>query len=282
MKRGQFLVTLSWLGLIKVTSRAGMAIPVELRGGRFFAIPSTIDGRTFACWLDTDGGGFVFSDAVERFGLLVRRDGSRRFARLPSFLESKSLPALPGSGELRVIDRDPSDPILQGFDAQLGGTWFANRAWRFDYPNATLTMIDQGMSDRDAIDVAFDRMFPRIPAKIEGEVLTMSFDTAASIANPKVPGAAGVDATSFIPRARLERWRSAHPDWVVEDVAPGVRTIRVPRVVVGETKLPNVVFSTRPQDDVFQGDRVDGKLGANAFATRVVTIDYRRRRLWIE
>ena len=82
-----------------------------------------------------------------------------------------------------------------------------------------------------------------------------------------------VRATSFIPHERLDRWHAEHPMWPIAEIAAGVREIRVPRVAIGRAVLQDVSFSTRPEDDVFEGDVVDGKLGANAFSSSVVTID---------
>jgi hypothetical protein len=50
--------------------------------------------------------------------------------------------------------------------------------------------------------------------------------------------------------------------------------IRVPAVSAGGVAFRDVWFSTRPNDDVFQGDTVDVKLGPSAFGNCAVTIDY--------
>ena len=92
-------------------------------------------------------------------------------------------------------------------------------------------------------------------------------------------------ATSFARRDVLDAWRRAHPDWPVhEDVSVhhDVVAIRVPSVRIGTIDLGPVEFTTRPADDVFEGEPgLDGKLGGNAFAGRVVTIDYPRALLAI-
>ena len=53
-----------------------------------------------------------------------------------------------------------------------------------------------------------------------------------------------------------------------------VDRIVVPSVRFGSEELENVAFTTRPHDDVFQGEDLRGKLGANAYGNRVVVIDY--------
>ncbi|MBV8583615.1 MAG: hypothetical protein JO241_06430, partial [Candidatus Eremiobacteraeota bacterium] len=71
MKRGAFLGLAGSLPLMGIVTQSAreIALPVELRGGRFFAVPKLVDGRDFACWLDTDGSGFIFADSVARFAL---------------------------------------------------------------------------------------------------------------------------------------------------------------------------------------------------------------------
>jgi hypothetical protein len=112
----------------------------------------------------------------------------------------------------------------------------------------------------------------------------MSFDIAASISSA-AQNASRVIATSFVRRDVFERWRSEHPQWRVDrgvSTIAGVDAITVPEVRAGEVRLTDVAFTTRPGDDVFDGSGVAGKLGANAYAGRIVTIDYPNARLRIE
>jgi hypothetical protein len=272
--------------------RHDLSIPVEMRGGRLFAVPQTPDGRTFACWLDTDGDGFIFDSAVERFALSASQQGMGRTAPLPAFAPAHGIPPLVNAKTLPVFDRSPSDrndPILQGFDAQLGATWFAGRIWRCDFGRGALTMLAQPLpASSNTIPLRFRGPFPRVDVSL-GEsrsVLTMSLDIAASVAyRPGFASGVEVQAASFIPHATLEQLHAEHPDWRVDrDVSPtsGVDRIVVPQVRVGAQRFANVAFTTRPQDDVFQGDSVTGKLGANAYAGLIVTIDYPSAQLQFE
>jgi hypothetical protein len=121
-------------------------------------------------------------------------------------------------------------------------------------------------------------------AGVDGEMRTMSFDTAATVALNEgartrlADALPAVRATSFIRRAVLDALRVAHPDWPALDdvsVQPGIAANRVPSVRVGTVELGQVWFTTRPDDDVFDGEpTLVGKLGANAFVNRVVTVDY--------
>lgn len=269
-----------------------VTVPVELRGGRFFAVPQTLDGKIFACWLDTSGSGFIFDSAIAAFGLPFTRENGKRRAVLPPFRAGHDIPAVRSPlGELPVFERsedDKRDPILRGFDAQLGVTWFDARTWRFDYPGKTLHAIAAGLGAKDAsIDLTMDRGVPQVVAVVGDDAVTMDFDTAASIAySPEwTLGGPEVQATSFIPRATLERWRTLHPSWKVNrDVgsSPGCDRIVVPQVRIGAFVSGPVAFTTRPGDDVFEGENAGGKLGANAYADCVVTIDYPNRRLRLD
>ena len=264
-----------------------IALPVELRGGRFFALPRLAGGGIFSCWLDTDGSGFVFASAVKRLALPTRSDGMRSLAHLPRFDPTHGVPPLVhGGGELPVFDagNSVSDPILQGFDAQLGGSWFADRVWRLDFARPAMSMRLSPLPAALAnLPLTFDGAYPRTTVTIAGESLAMSLDIAASVAL----GGAGttVSATSFVRQSTLERWSSQHLQWSVErgvSTLPGVDRIVVPEVIAGSIVFTSVAFTTRPGDDVFEGDDVAGKLGANAYADRIVTIDYPNARLRIE
>lgn len=266
-----------------------LALPVELRGGRFFALPRLATGGTFACWLDTDGGGFVFAHAVRRLSLQTRLDGMSRLAQLPRFDPTHGVPPLVrDGGELPIFDpkdSDAVDPILQGFDAQLGGSWFADRVWRFDFQRGAMSLRLSALPAALAnLPLAFDGVYPRTTVTIAGETLAMSLDIAASVVLASGSGAT-VSATSFVPRSTFERWHSEHPQWPVErsvSPLPGVDSIVVPEVRAGTAVFSRVAFTTRPGDDVFTSSDLAGKLGANAYAGRIVTIDYPNARLRVD
>lgn len=281
MERREFLTGVTAVALAGAARANDVEIPVELRGGRFFAAPRVADGRLFACWLDTDGAGFVFDNAVDAFHLAVRNVDGKRRASLPAF-GSPAIPPLSTTSDLAVFEReahDRSDPILQGFDAQLGVSWFQGRTWRFDWPHARCTMLGSTLAASDAnVPLEIENGYTRIPVIVDGERLAMSFDTAASFATePHV-----AVATSFIPQALLDRWHKTHGDWAVTrnvGVEPGMDRITVPEMRIGSVTLRNVTCTTRPGDDVFGGPGLSGKLGANAFAERTVILDYRSSRL---
>jgi hypothetical protein len=290
VERGGFLT------LLAAAVLAGIApderpIPAELRGGRFFAVPRTRDGKVFACWLDTDGHGFIFEDAVARLHLPTRGTGSHVAASLPPFAPGASVPPLSRGSDLPVFVRDAddrADPILRGFDAQLGGSWFADRTWELNFARGSVRMRSRALAAGAAnVPVHLDGgVYPRVTVIAGNEALPMSFDIAASVALAQAGGErVTVEATSFVSRALLSRWETDHPDWRVErnvSSTPGIDRITVPEIHAGSVLLRAVRFTTRPGDDVFQGTGVVAKLGANAYANRTVTIDYRNARLRIE
>ncbi|MBV8147509.1 MAG: hypothetical protein JO092_00295 [Candidatus Eremiobacteraeota bacterium] len=289
MERSSFLALLTAAALGDL-GRDDRAIPVELRGGRFFAIPRTLNGEVFACWLDTDGRGFIFEEAAERFGLAARVNAMQEMASLPTFAPAASIPPLSRADVLPVFVRDAAaraDPILQGFDAQLGGSWFADRVWELNFARGSASLLSRGLAAGAAnVPLRFGRgIYPRVTFAVEGRRLALSFDIAASLAVRKA-GSQRIEvvATSFVSRALFAQWKADHPDWRVErnvSSTPGIDRITVPQVGDGAVALRNVEFTTRPSDDVFQGGDVAAKLGANAYAKCVVTIDYPNARLRI-
>jgi hypothetical protein len=305
-----FLAALGGFAAAPAVARADDAAPVVipsvLEGGRFFATPRVAsDGATMKLWLDTDGGGFIFSESVARWKLPIVADPNgkpTRWTRLPAFAAEASIPPPQGrDGRLVVFARgaeERRDPILTGFDGQLGASWFQGGRWTFDYPGRRVLLRGPLSADDGArVRVAFphnasgDRIdggqYPSITVTIAGSPHSMSFDTAATIALNQparrrfLDELPNVRATSFVKRSVLVAWRAKNPDWAVfENVGfePGITAIRVPSVRLEAIALGPVWFTTRPGDDVFDGPdaSLDGKLGANAFSERVVTLDYPR------
>jgi hypothetical protein len=278
MRRAPFIAGLTCAALAPALSRAAGTPPpadVELpgffKGGRPFLRLTLNDGSHAIAWLDTDGSGFISKALVARQHLNVV--GGR--APLPAFVDQ--LPPIGGDGALAVIDPDPKDAILAGIDLQLGGSWFAGRVWTIDYRN------DQILWHPDNHAVASDAVnpvklhftsgsYPTLPVVVEGELIEMALDTAASV----VERTGTVAATSFVTHDRMAKWRAAHPDWSFHNISPGVDRLDIPEVRVFGVPLGGVSFTTRPGDDVFAGETLAGKLGSNAWAFRILILDYVR------
>ena len=308
--RAEFLASLGAVVVTPTVPTVPVVIPVVLERGRFFAVPRVArDGAVMRLWLDTDGGGFVFKESVARWGLPVIADPAgmaRTWTRLPAFVPEASVPVPAGrDGRLFVFARDAgerNDPILSGFDGQLGASWFQDRTWTFDYREGRVVLRDAiSGADGPRVAVRFATgadgrridggQFPRVSVVVAGVQHSMSYDTAATVAlkddgrSRRLNLARLVRATSFVRRGVLDAWRRAHPDWPVRDDVSEQRdvvAIRVASVRLGGIELGPVEFTTRPADDVFEGEPgLDGKLGGNAFTGRVVTIDYPRALLAI-
>lgn len=253
--------------------RPDVDLPSEFLGGRPFLRLTTSDGTRVLVWLDTAGSGFITEALVRRLNLTTH--GKR--AAVPLFREEVPPPG--GDGLLPILLGSQNDPLLAGIDIQFGGTWFARRVWTIDYRNQKIVWHSDGhgvASDAvNPVPMKFTdelKQYPLIPVIVEGEQILMALDTAASV--QRKPG--DITATSFVTRARFAQWHTAHPDWNVRTFAAGVDAIDVPGVRVGNVGLGGVTFTTRPNDDVFEGENVGGKLGSNAWAARELILDYTR------
>lgn len=282
MKRASFLSALSCAvvapaagvapGVARASSLPGeVDLPALFQGGRPFLTLTPPDGSRAIAWLDTDGSGFVTRAFAARNGLAVTNGR----AALPKFAEP--LPPVGGDGMLPVIDPDPSDKILAGVDIQLGSSWFARRVWTIDYRNEEVMWHPDGHSiTADAINPVNLHFpspgYPSLPVVVDGKLVEMMLDTAASV----VGSTGNVYATSFITQAQFATWHSAHPEWAVKHISPGIDQIEVPGLHILTIGLGDVSFSTRPGDDVFSGEHIAGKLGSNAWAFHVLMIDYIR------
>lgn len=251
--------------------RPDVDLPADFLGGRPFLRLTTALGSRVLVWLDTDGSGFISESLVRRENLTTHG----RRAAVPLFREEVPPPG--GDGLLPILSASDVDPITAAVDIQFGGTWFAQRVWTIDYRNQKIVWHGDGRAaatdsiNQVALKFTDERkLYPVVPVIVDGEPIPMALDTAASLL--RRPG--DVTATSFISRARFAQWHAAHPDWPVRRFATGVDGIDIPEVRVGNVGLGGVTFTTRPNDDVFEGESVTGKLGSNAWVARQVILDY--------
>jgi hypothetical protein len=228
-------------------------------------------------------------------------------ARLPRFTQNATIPALTvHGGTLSVLHRADvaRDPIFAGLDGQLGASWLQHRVWTFDYRRSTVHWRCDGGEPAHAADEEIPLSFsleesgrltggvqyPQLQIVIAGEPLLASLDTAATVAlSPRgvaaLHGSEAVRATSFVTQALVARWHELHPSWTyIGDAGQqrGITAILVPSVRAGPVRFTKVWFTTRPEDDVFAGERERVKLGPTAFGCCSVTIDYARRRAIVQ
>lgn len=266
------------MGIVAVAVAVPGQLPSALVNGRFFYEP-TVGSRKIVIWMDTDGDGFVTQRFANEFHL--SRVGDR--ARLPSEVLQPTQ-----QGLLPVVAPDPSDAIFDGVDAQLGATWFDDRIVRFDYRRGALIVLETvpgGTGSLGRAALTFEGGYPRIEVRVAGKSYPMSVDTAATVVlTPRTIAAlhdnwGPVRATSFVAGALLRDWHTAHPEWkfLQRAGADGVSMIEVPELSLGTFAARNVWFSTRPGDDVFQGETVLAKIGPTAYGKVTLTLDYRDR-----
>lgn len=272
---------------IAAASVPHVQLPSAFSGARVFVLPKPArSSRRLTFWVDTDGSGFLKRSVVTSLQL---QKGAMNTAYLPGFDDAGFPPATGDRGALPILDdaQVANDPIFADIDGQLGWTWLTGRIWTIDYIGHRL-FLDRAMPrfrDADRVSLAFDKAhrYPMLDISIDAKTYRAALDTAASVAlsqrtvaqlNDGIPQ---VRATSFIPQRTLDAWHAAHADWAyIADAGfgKGVSMIRVPEVRAGRVLFKNVWFSTRPDDDVFQGESVDAKLGPTAFGSCAVTIDY--------
>lgn len=262
-------------------------LPATFIGGRVFVMPRVANAsRRLVLWLDSDGGGFLRDSLVNELGLETT---AVHTAYLPKLNERAFPPPAGNHGALPILDdaQVAGDPIYAGIDGQLGWTWLDDRIWTIDYVGHQLYQdySTPPYPDADRVPLSFDarHRYPKMDVMIDGRHYDASLDTAASVAlsETAIQGLGdvmpGVRATSFVPKRTLDAWHTAHPEWSYmanAGVTKGIWVIRVPEVRAARVVFRGVWFSTRPNDDVFQGDGADLKLGPSAFGNCAVTIDY--------
>ncbi|MGE0442894.1 MAG: hypothetical protein AB7S39_20625 [Gemmatimonadales bacterium] len=288
----------------------GVRIPTDYLADRWVARVPGPDGKPIRFYLDTGGGtNMLYRTGTARLGITPDSvaGGPPGAGQVPA--EAVPVPgAFPPfeahpDGPVRLLVPPPNPQFEQETDGPmdgfLGRTWFADRAWTFDYPARALhyhASLSGGGPDRCWVPLGFQTdsagrrttHFPRVEASVDGETLQFLFDTGAMTtltdsALALLPGGPGRRGTSFITASVVERWRTKHPDWRYlprAETGTGAAMIEVPEVVIGGVTVGPVWFTVRP-DRAFHDfmsqwmDRkLDGALGGSAFRELSVTIDY--------
>jgi hypothetical protein len=276
-------------------------VPAEFIHGQIWVTPS-FGGEKLRFFTDTGGGWNAIAEpAVERLGLVSMSSDNVDSVAWPKFDTGGAIPQ-PSThfldGRLAVA---PQQKIGSG-DGFLGGRWFADGIWMFDYLAKTLHRLD----DFHPGDAAFHRVslgfqanangartmhFPSIDVVIDGETLPMLYDSGATATTTESSAAEfGVEpgteiGTSFIERSVFQRWIEANPDWRTVEEADKKggqlrRMIEVPAITVAGYTVGPVWFAEQP-DGAFQSymagmmDRPTwGALGGSALKYCVVVLDY--------
>ena len=293
-----------------------IVIPTEFNQDRFFAVPSTPDGRTLRLIADTGGGMFLFSDSAERqklevFG--VSWDDYKGLAcHLPAFADGKGIPS-PGAKE-GVIPVAPAPvrlglaSLTQDIDGILGESWFADRVWTFDFAGKKILFHPKGapelpksavrveMGLRKSTSPARPPSYPRIQVTIAGEKTDVLLSTGCVVARTadalkELGGVVAIRGASLISNSTFDRWKKEHRDWRIvanAEEGSGEPMIEVPDVSLAGIPVGKVWFTQRPdsnfRDNFSQWmDRpVDGAIGPNALRGLCITLDYPNRTAWFE
>ena len=272
-----------------------------------------VEGRELRFFTDTGGDWNAISgQAVEELALATETiDVDGRQTSLVAYPDFDAGHAIPGSqhfmqGRLMVAD---AGDFLTGGDGFLGGRWFADGIWDFDYPRQRLSRLEKHEPAKDLrpvplgfqADAKGERSthFPSIAVEVDGETLDMLFDTGAT-ATLTASSAPVFDlppgthiGTSFIEKAKFERWKQRHPDWRVLEQADAKggqqrRMIEVPVVVIAGHRVGPVWFAEQPpgafQDYLAQWmDRPTwGAIGGSALEYFRVVVDYPAAQAWFE
>lgn len=280
------------------------ALPARFEAGLVLLDETTPDGRPVVFFTDTGGGRYVTTEAATRLGLVLTpipdavEGGPTHLTTYPALAAGSPTAPLP-EGPLPVMSGSPLPGWPSNHDSMLGGAWFADRIWTFDYPRRRLTaeaaswapppgavVLPLGFQTQDGVRTTH---FPRIEVRIDGEPIALLLDTGATtVLTPDAMAAVGGDgpamrATSMISDTVFRRWRAAHPEWrVIEGAQTGTGSamIQAPVVEIGSLSVGPVWFTHR-SDRAFHDYMssmmdapIEGALGGNAMGELVMTIDY--------
>lgn len=278
-----------------------IALPVDDRNDTFFATPVTTSGATLLLYTDSGGGGpFLFSDSVARLGLSPSgaKPAFACRAWIPLPMDFMVAPA--AMRKQNPIDGNVSDGIL-------GGAWFDENTWTWDYPAHRLYWRAQhdvpSVAAEHVVTLGFQRSggnhttgFARIEAVVGGQRLSFLLDTgahtmvtAAARHTANLPDAPF--AVSFITRSIGEAWHAAHPEWPYlpgAELAIHSAMIQVPAVTVGGYTVGPAWFVERTDANftTFMSQYMDkpivGAIGGSVLRNFRLTVDYTAERAYFE
>lgn len=288
-------------------------LPAHFIGNRIFVRPVTLQGDTLDLYIDTGGGLFLTSDAVNRLNLPTKKvvvdDDTVTRTSLPKFIADASIPSIPSlpntpvphamQGHLAVFSSEKS-PDFYG-DGMLGQVWFAKRMWTFDYLNQKLLLRKSGelptRNGAHQVPIHFrtDSVgqhtghWPRIQAVVNADTLNFLLDTGATLVlsdsarvalNDEKPQIRG---TSYIIASVFDQWREQHSRWrVIEnaELPTAQPIIKVPQVTITGYTVGPVWFTRRPDKNFteymsqFMDRQIVGALGGSLFQYFRMTINY--------
>ncbi|KAA2284710.1 hypothetical protein [Arenimonas fontis] len=292
------------LGLAAGHSHADVPLPARFEADQVWLVPR-LDGRELRLFTDTGGGwNAIGREIAEAAGWPIEvvdtGQGELAVVPFPAFDEGHGIPAPPAhfmQGRLALAE----PARLFGGDGFLGGRWFADGIWDFDYPAGTLTRRDAAVPPAGShavplgfqVDAAGRRTthFPSMDIVVDGETLPVLLDTGATahLTENSAPlfGREPDDmmGVSFIEQEVFERWVRRHPDWRVIEAGdrkgPQLRRmIEVPAVTIAGYTVGPVWFSEQPAGafQQYMATMMDrptwGAIGGSALKHFRVLVDY--------
>ena len=294
-------------------------IPTRYVADRFIATPVLPRGDTASIFLDTGSSTFLMEPFLPWLEVSLAdsvtnaRGAKVPTAPFPTFRSDRSLPPLlpsPLLGTRIVVQRVDIHAqnnflawIAPSTQGQLGSDWFDGRIWTFDYPGRRLLLhsstpsgsgrevplyFNTDSAGRRAGHTAY------IDVVVDGDTLTMIFDTGASIwlsapALDKIrDGGPAERSTTHVWEWQFEKWRARQTDWPVIEKASlyrDITLIRVPGVSVAGYPLGPAWLSVWPgtaqppspaPNAPAWVKRFAGTLGGSLLRNFVVTVDYPR------
>ncbi len=289
------------LGVSCNHQKAADVLPSQFDENRIFLVPVTPEGRVVRFATDTGGGwNAIKKSVVDELGLgdaIV--DDSVPF---PEFRSDRGIPSNPifKNGNLVVVD---DSELGAGRDGFLGGRWFGDKVWEFDYLSEQLSVHAEAASlvgrNPDEIELGFQvdqhgnrtMHFPRMPIEVDGKTLDVLLDTGAKAqlsnrAAAHFGKAQGTSiGTSFIVQSVFDEWVDEHPEWTVVTAANPIRghnypMIEVPEVAIGGHVVGPVWFTARPDSAFFEymssmmDQPIHGALGGSGLQYFRLVVDY--------
>jgi hypothetical protein len=275
------------------------ALPAHIEAGLLFVDPVAPGGQRVRFLVDSGGGYFLLAERAVAVGLTQGPAKSDRIP-FPQWKADASIPA-PASGLLPVWRPGDNNPVPP-MDGILGADWLSGREWEIDYPQGHFSQLTgwqpSAQEKASAIPLHFQKEkdgelttgFPRLQVVIDGEELSLLFDTGAQVqlspaaTQALADGGPALRATSFIAASIFDRWRKAHPQWRVVEKADanmnGEPMILVDSVGVGSCTVGPVWFTRRPDRNFtehmsqWMDAKIMGALGGSALSAFRVSLSY--------